>query len=62
MRYGYKILMNRILASLVALTLSFSPAIAAQSWAAEDARNASKRGEVISLEKVINKLKKEHGC
>lgn len=54
--------MNRILASLVALTLSFSPAIAAQSWAAEDARNANKRGDVISLEKVINKLKKEHGC
>lgn len=53
--------MNRLLASLAVLALFVSPAIAAQSWAAEDVRNASKRGDVIPLAKIIKKLKQTHG-
>ena len=53
--------MNRLLASLAVLALFVSPAISAQSWAAEDVRNASQLGDVIPLEQIINKLKREHG-
>ena len=53
--------MNRLLASLAVLALFVSPAISAQSWAAEDARSASKRGDVIPLANVIKRLKQQHG-
>lgn len=53
--------MNRIFASLAVLALFVTPAIAAQSWAAENVRESDKRGDVIPLQKIIQKVEREQG-
>lgn len=53
--------MKRLFASLIVLALIGTPAVSAQSWAPDDARNARQNGEIIPLAKIINQLKREHG-
>ena len=62
MSRNYTKIMNRLFVSLAVLALFVPPAIAAQSWADEEVRRASKRGDVIPLAQIINQLKREHGC
>lgn len=53
--------MKRILASLAVLALLGAPAVSAQSWAPNDARNARQSGDIIPLRDIIRQLKRSYG-
>ena len=53
--------MKRIIASLFLVASLGTPIVAAQSWAADDARSARQNGDIIPLAKIIKELKREHG-
>ena len=53
--------MKRILASLFAIALLGAPAVSAQSWAPDDARDARQNGDIIPLATIIRRLKSQHG-
>ena len=53
--------MKWILASLAAFAFLGTPAVSAQSWAPNDARNARQSGQIIPLRNIIRQLKQRYG-